>query len=72
MFELHSREMVEPRNGFIIFQGREARGKLVIGYLNIIWQFARTGNNVTDWSEHFKYMLYLWGVCNLDAKIYIQ
>ena len=27
----------------IIFQGREAQGKSVICYLNIIWQFARTG-----------------------------
>ena len=64
--------MVEPRNGLIIFQGREAQGNSVIGYLNIIWQFARIGNNVTDWSEHFKYMLCLWGVCSLDVRIYIQ
>ena len=33
---------------FIIFQGQEAQEKSVICYLNIIWQFARTGNNVTD------------------------
>ena len=33
MFELHSREMVfKPGNGITIFQGREAQGKLVIGF----------------------------------------
>ena len=53
--------MVEPRNGFIIFQGREARGKLVIGYLNIIWQFARTGNNVMDGSSTSN-ICYVFGV----------
>ena len=36
---------------FIIFQRREAQEKSVICHLNIIWQFARIGNNVTDGSS---------------------
>ena len=46
---------------FKIFQGQEAQKRSVICHLNIIWQFAGIGNNVTDGSSILN-VCYIFGV----------